>query len=389
MSGIVNLKGTQTDDPHIDQGVSYDRTSVSREVRSVFFALVYLLLRRVVWLTGGSSNEPLNTEVELVVLRHQLMVLKRQAGRPQLRRRDRLFMAAISRVLPRARWSSFLVSPKSLLRWHRELVRRKWTFRRRSTGGRPPIPGHVRELILRMGRENPRWGCIRIRGELAKLGIRVSATRIRTLLRANGLGPAPRADGPTWRKFLRSQAQGILALDFFTVETVWPRTLYVLFAIRLVSRRVDVLGVTRNPNSAWVTQQARNIAAEERLQEIRFVIRDRDSKFSCPFDEVFRSEGVRIVKTPIRAPRANAYAERWVRTVRAECLDWTLVLGRRHLQRVLRAYADHYNEARPHRGLGLNTPEPRPGQVQRPVAGARIKRRDVLGGLIHEYDLAA
>jgi putative transposase len=223
----------------------------------VLFALVYLLLRRVVGWIAGPRNEQMNTEVELVVLRHQLKVLKRQVGRPHLRRRDRLFMATISRVLPRARWSSFLVTPQTLLCWHRELVRKKWTFRRTSTGGRPPISVEVQELILRMGRENPRWGCIRIRGELAKLGIRVSATKIRTLLRVNGLGPAPRRDGPTWREFLRSQAEGILALDFFTVETVWLRTMYVLFAIHLGSRLVHVLGITKNPDSAWVTQQAR------------------------------------------------------------------------------------------------------------------------------------
>ena len=168
---------------------------------------------------------------------------------------------------------------------------------------------------------------LRIRGELAKLGIRVSATKIRTLLRANGLGPAPRRDGPTWGEFLSSQAHGTLALDFLTVETVRLRTLYVLFAIHVRSRRVHILGVTKNPDSAWVTQQARNLAVGERLRGIRFVIRDRDSKFSGPFDEVFRSEGVRIVRTPIRAPRANAFAERWVRTVRAECLDRMLVLG--------------------------------------------------------------
>jgi putative transposase len=222
----------------------------------VLFALIYLLLRRVFPLIAGSSNEQLNTALELMVLRHQLRVLKRQVGRPRLRRRDRVWMAAISRVLPRARWSSFLVSPKTLLRWHRELVRRKWTFRRRSAGGRPPIPDDVQELILRMGRDNPRWGCIRIRGELAKLGIRVSATKIRTLLRANGLGPAPRRDGPTWSEFLRSQAHGILALDFLTVETITLRTMHVLFAVHLGSRRVHVLGVTRTPDSAWVTQQA-------------------------------------------------------------------------------------------------------------------------------------
>ena len=186
-----------------------------------------------------------------------------------------------------------------------------------------------------MGRENPRWGCLRIRGELTKLGIRVSASKIRTLLRANGLGPAPRRNGPTWSEFLRSQARGILALDFLTVETLMLRTLYVLFAIHLGSRRVHILGVAKNPDSAWVTQQARNLAVGELLRGIRFVIRDRDAKFSGPFDEVFRSEEVRIIKTPIRAPRSNAFAERWVRTVRAECLDWILLLGRRHLERVL------------------------------------------------------
>jgi hypothetical protein len=166
---------------------SYDRTSFSWEVRFVLFGLVYLLLRRVVRLIAFSFNEVMNTEVEVVILRHQLMVLKRQVGRPSLRRRDRLFMAALSRALPRARWSSFVVSPQTLLRWHRALVKRKWTFRRAPVGGRAPISDEVRELIVRMGRDNPRWGCVRIRGELAKLGIRVSATKIRTLLRANGL----------------------------------------------------------------------------------------------------------------------------------------------------------------------------------------------------------
>jgi transposase InsO family protein len=353
-------------------------------------ALEYLLLRRVVRSIVGSSNELMTTEVEVVVLRHQLMVLKRQVGRPHLRPRDRLLMAALSRALPRARWSSsFVVTPQTLLRWHRELVRRKWTYKRISGGGRPPIADEVRELIVRMGGENPRWGCLRIRGELAKLGIRVSATRIRTLLRRSGLGPAPRRDGPTWSEFLRAQARGILAVDFFTVETLWLRTLYVLFVIEVGSRRVHVLGVTRNPDSAWVTQQARNLAVGEGLEGIRFLIRDRDAKYSGPFDEVFRSEGVSIVKTPIRAPRANAFAERWVRTVRTECLDWMLVLGRRHLERVLRTYAAHYNERRPHRGLELKTPDPQPDPAPWPAEGARVRTRDVLSGLIREYDLAA
>jgi putative transposase len=353
----------------------------------VLFALLYLLLRRLLRLIACSSND-LDADIELTVLRHQLMVLKRQVGRPRFRRRDRLFMAALGRLLPRARQSSFLVSPQTLFRWHRELVKRKWTFRRISSGGRPPMSEEVRDLILRMGRENPRWGCIRIRGELAKLGFRVSATAIRTLLRANRLGPAPRRSGPTWSEFLRSQAQAILALDFFTVETVWLRTLYVLFAIEIGSRRVHVLGVTRNPDSAWVTQQARNLAVGEWPRGVRFLIRDRDSKFSGPFDEVWRCEGVKVIETPIRAPRANAFAERWVRTVRTECLDWMLVFGRRHLERILRTYTGHYNGRRPHRGLELKTPSPR-ADPDSLAAAAPIRRRDVLGGLIHEYEPAA
>lgn len=348
------------------------------------FAFGYLLLRRVVRV----MSKEFSNEVELAVLRHQLAVLRRQVKRPRLRRRDRLFMAAMSRRLPRAQWSSFLVTPQTLLRWHRELVRRKWTFRRSCAGGRPPIGPELRELTLRMGKENPRWGCLRIRGELAKLGLRVSATTIRTLLRGNGLGPAPRRQGPTWSEFLGAQARGILAMDFFTVETAWLQTLYVLFAIELGSRRVAILGVTRNPDSLWVTQQARNLAIGGRLEEIRFLIHDRDSKFCGPFDEVFRTEGVRIIETPIRAPRANAFAERWVKTARTECLDWLLVLGRRHLQRILRTYAAHYNTARPHRGLKLATPDPRPAPAPW-SSSARVVRRDVLGGLVHEYELAA
>ena len=197
----------------------------------MLFALVYLLLRRLVVLATGPSDGRDN-DIEVLVLRHQLAVLRRQVGRPRLRRRDRLFLAAASRALPRPRWSAFLVSPQTL-RWHRELVRRKWTYSRRSPGGRPPIAEEVRDLILRMGRENPRWGCLRIKGELAKLGITVSATAIRTLLRREGLGPAPRRGAPTWAEFLRNQATGILAADFFTVETAWLRTLYVFFVIEV------------------------------------------------------------------------------------------------------------------------------------------------------------
>jgi len=304
---------------------------------------------------------------------------------------DRAFLAAASRVLPRERWASFLVTPQTLLLWHRELVRRKWTYRRTGTQGRPPIDPKVRDLVLRLARENPRWGYLRIQGELRKVGLRVGATTIRRVLRASGLGPAPRRSGPTWGEFLRAQAHGILASDFFTVETIRLKTLYVLFFIELSTRRVRVAGVTAHPDSAWVTQQARNLtmAFQDEGRSPRFLIHDRDSKYTGPFGEVFHTEGVESILTPFRAPGANAFAERWVRTVRAECLDWKLILSRRHLERVLHTYLDHYNAARPHRGLDLATPEPSRQAQNHPKRWAELRRRDILGGLIHEYIAAA
>jgi transposase InsO family protein len=362
----------------------------------VVLSILYALLRKLFGLFAGTATREASKDVEIAVLRHQVKVLRRQVARPSFRPIDRVFLAAASRVLPRDRWPSFLISPQTLLRWHRELVRRKWTYRTARKPGRPPIDTEVQDLVLRLAKENPRWGYVRIQGELRKLGIRVGATTIRRLLRAHGLGPAPRRGGPTWSEFLRAQARGILATDFFTVETIRLKTLYALFFIELSTRRVHLAGVTAHPDSAWVTQQARNLAIDERLEDARFLLHDRDSKYSGPFDEVFRTEGARIIHTPIRAPRANSFAERWVRTVRAECLDWTLVLGRRHLERVLRAYVEHYNGARPHRGLDLATPEPAGlapgGDMTAPhTAGHPLDmvRRDILGGLIHEYEVAA
>jgi putative transposase len=328
-----------------------------------------------------------DAELEIVVLRHQIGVLRRQVKRPAYRSSDRAFLAAASRLLPREAWRSFLVRPETLLRWHRQLVARKWTRVHRPPG-RPAIDSETRSLVLRLARENPRWGYQRIRGELLGLGIRVSATTVATILRAHGLGPAPRR-GPTWREFLRQQGRGIVAVDFFTVETVRLRTLYALVFLELGTRRVHIAGATRSPDSAWVTQQARNVAAtlDEQGTSVRFLLRDRDAKFTRSFDSVFEAGGTRIVCTPIRAPNANAYAERWVGTVRDECLDWTLVMGRRHLERVLRDFAEHFNAHRPHRGLGLRSPE-RSVIPLRSAAAADVKRTAVVGGLINEYSAA-
>jgi transposase InsO family protein len=352
----------------------------------VLFFLVHLVLRRLLRVFAGSSAVAA-LEVENAVLRHQLRVLRRTVKRPPLEWRDRLLVAAASRLLPRDRWAVFLVSPQTLLRWHRELVRRKWSCRHRSPG-RPPLDPALRALVVRLGRENPSWGCVRIQGELRKLGVRVGATTIRSVLRRSGLGPAPRRGGPSWAEFLRAQAQGMVACDFFTVETVWLRTLYVLFFIEHGSRRVRVAGVTGSPDGVWMRQQARNLAIEERLENVRFLLHDRDAKFSGPFDEILRGEGVRVIKTPVRAPRANAVAERWVRSVRNECLDHLLVFGRRHLEQILRDYLAHYNTERPHRSLALAAPA-RNLEEARGSPPAEIRRRDVLGGLIHEYHAAA
>jgi len=344
----------------------------------------FVLVRLVGLLTGRGSVSQL--QLENAVLRHQAQVLRRTVRRPELRDRDRVFLAAASRALSRDRWQSFMVTPQTLLRWHRQLVRRKWTYRRRGPG-RPPLDPETTDLIIRLGKENPRWGCVRIQGELRQLGIRVGASTIRRILRRGGLGPAPRRIGPTWTEFLRAQGRGVLACDFFTVETVFLKTLYVLFFIELSTRRVHLAGATSGPDSAWVTQQARNLAITGRLEDKHILLRDRDAKFCGPFDEVFRTEGVTAVKTPLRAPRANAFAERWVGTARRECLDHILILGWRHLERVLGAYAEHYNRGRPHRSLELRPPDP--GIDSRVLTKTRVRRRDVLGGLIHEYRLRA
>jgi hypothetical protein len=329
------------------------------------------------------AGDQRDREVEILVLRHQVKVLKRKAGRPSLRRRDRLFLAAAAHLLPRGRWSCFIVRPATLLAWHRQLVKRKWSYRRRRTG-RAPLDGEICRLIARMARDNPRWGYVRIQGELRKLGIRVGASSIKRLLAREGLGPAPRR-APSWGEFLRTQADGILACDFFTVETAFLKTLYVLFFIEVGSRRLHITAATRHPSGTFVAQQARNLCfrLDEREEPVRFLIHDHDAKFCGAFDEVLRSEGMRIIRTPIRSPQANAFAERAVKTLRHEALDWTLVLGRRHLHHVLASYARH-NAERPHRGIDLRAPE-KQSHIDPVEIVPEIKRRDLLGGLIHEY----
>jgi putative transposase len=330
--------------------------------------------------------------VEIAVLRHQLAVLRRQVPRPRYTPVDRMLLAALAKLLPRERWAVFLVTPSTLLRWHRELIVRRWTYPRT---GRDPhgLDEEIVALVVRLARENPRWGYLRIVGECRNLGVRVSATSVRRILRRHGLGPAPRRGGPSWTQFLRAQTGGLLAVDFFAVETVGLTRLYVLFVVEVQRRAVHLVGITAHPTGPWVAQQARNLLMDlaEQGQRFRYLVRDRDTKFTAAFDAVFAASGVDVVKIPPRAPRANAYAERWVRTVRSECLDWTLVWNERQLSRVLAKYLRHYNTVRPHRSLDLKPPRPasrltlvEPGTVE-----SSVQRVDVLGGLIHEYRRAA
>jgi putative transposase len=351
------------------------------------FSVVYLVFVSLLKLLVGSGRPAQVKDIELIVLRHQLRVLRRQVERPRLRPSDRAFLAPASRLLPPRRRHGLLVTPQTLLRWHRELVRRRWTYSRRGPG-RPSIDAETRELVLRLARENPRWAYQRISGELNKLGLSVSPSTVRRLLARACLGPAPRRSGPSWREFLRAQAASIVACDFFTVETAFLRRYYLLFFMELQSRRVHLAGCSAHPSGRWVTQQARNLSFSGALSDARFLIHDRDSKFVTSFDEVFRSEGIRVILTPPRAPRANAYAERFVRTARAECLDWLLILGPRLLDRVLREYVEHYDRERPHRALGRCPPAPVAAGGSAAV-GAAVKRRDRLGGLVHEYYRAA
>ena len=357
----------------------------------MLWSFVYLGLRSVLAFITLLIRSDGGKALEILVLRHELQILRRQVARPRFRPADRALRAALSRRLRRSRWPVFGVRPETLLGWHRRLVRRRWT-RPHARPGRPALDPEVAALIVRLATENPRWGYQRIKGELVGLGVVVSSSTIRNVLRLHGLDPTPRRRATTWRQFMRQQAACIIACDFFTVDTVFLRRIYVLFFIGVGSRRVWSAECTPNPTADWVVQQVRNLMMD--LQEgpdlVRFLLHDRDTTFCRRFDAVLRSEGIRTILTPVHAPNANAYAERWIRTVRSECLDWILILGTRHLQRVLRVYVDHYNHHRPHRGLELRPPDRASPFRSIPRSQPRtVTRRDRLGGLLHEYRLAA
>jgi transposase InsO family protein len=275
--------------------------------------------------------------------------------------------------------------PETLLRWHRELVRRKWTFHSAAKPGRPPLAHGVQQLIVRMAQDNPRWGYLRISGELLKLGYSVDPITIRQVLKQHHLPPAPQRgqSGVGWRPFLNHYRHQMLACDFLTIETLWLKTVYVLFFIELGTRRIHLAGCTTQPAAAWVTQQARQLtwALQDQQTPIAFLIHDRDAKFGPTFDAVFHSEQIEIIRTPLRAPNANAYAERWIRSVRQECLDHLLIVNETHLKRVLTEYITFYNARRPHQGIEQRTPIP---YAKTEVTNS-VKSRPVLGGIFHDY----
>jgi putative transposase len=359
----------------------------------VIISVGYLLVRCLLDGLMVLARREVSKDAELLVLRHENAVLRRQISRVRYQPADRLWLAALSRLIPRRRWGEvFMVTPATLLAWHRRLVTRNWDYTNRRRAGRPSTTAAIRKLVIRMATDNPAWGHRRVQGELARLGHPIAASTVWQILHDAGIGPAPRRSGPTWKQFLTAQARGILAVDFVHVDTVLLRRLYALIVIEHGTRRAHLAGITANPDGAWTTQAARNFLMDlgQRATFIKFLIRDRAGQFTGSFDAVFKADGVRILASPPQAPRANAICERMIGTLRRELFDRLLIVNERHLRRALTDYLRHYNAARPHRTLGQLAPAQagiRPPEIN--LAEHRIRRRQVLGGLTHEYQIAA
>ena len=352
----------------------------------MFGSLIYSVLRAVLEVLVTSRTDQAKLQAEVLVLRRQVQVLERQIKRVRWKPADRMLLAALRERIPRSGWAGLLVKPETVLGWHRALVRGKSAaYSRRPRMGRPPISAESRQLILRMARENPGWGYFRIRGELLKVGHRVAATTICSVLLAAGVPPAGGRSQLTWKQFLAAHAESLIAADFFSVDTIFFKRLYILVYVHLASRRVLMASCTSAPNAAWVSQQARNLSWKLEDEEIKLsvLIHDRDKKFAREADSVFESQSARVVLTPLMAPRANAHAERWIGSCRRECLDRVLIVNQRHLELVVREYCLHYNDERPHRSRGLRPPASKSDPVPKP--GRPVARRMRLGGLLSDY----
>jgi transposase len=355
---------------------------------------VFLLITQVFrWLRLSRREDAWKT-AEILILRHQVASLERhQARRPKLTWADRALLAALFGAIPRARrrWLRLLVTPDTIMRWHRDIVRRRWAARSmRGKTGRPATRQNIKALVLRLARENPEWGYRRIHGELAGLAVRVSASTVWEILKTNGIDPAPRRTGPAWSQFLRSQAEAILACDFFTVDLLDGTQAYVLAVIEHATRRIRILGVTLHPTGAWTAQQARNLLMDlgGQAHRVKFMIRDRGSNFTAAFDAILADAEIRTVLCNVRTPRMNAIAERWIGGCRRELLDRTLVWNQNHLRRILRQYETHHNQHRPHRSLHGAAPlKPLPEPVD--LEQHRVRRNTRVGGQINEYRLLA
>jgi putative transposase len=350
-------------------------------------ALCRLVLSRIGWLFATGDER----DAEILALRHQVLVLQRQIKRPQFNETDRTILALLASAMDRARRNRALVivRPETVLGWHRRLVARHWTQPPTGQPGRPPIDPDLRRLIIRLARENQTWGYRRIHGELNRLGHTIAASTVWKVLRSAGIDPIRDRTGPSWSEFIRSQAKAVIATDFACVDTALLRRFHVLFIIEVATRRVHLAGITTNPTGLWTTQTARNLLTQlPDNHGFRFLIRDGAGQFTRSCDAVFAGAGITPIRIPPRAPQANAFAERWVRTLRHELLDRTIIWNERQLRTLLAEYVEHYNSHRPHRNLEQRSPNDNTDVVAIKT-GRLIRRQTACAGLINEYRHAA